>query len=102
MQPTHVVIVGLDGLRADMMTPDTTPYLLRLAQQGVCFARHHAVFPTATRVNVTTLVPGTNSDTHGIVHNSIFEPGVLPDTPVDCGQTHMVEAAYASNGARIF
>ena len=35
MQPTHVVIVGLDGLRADMMTPDTTPHLLRLAQQGV-------------------------------------------------------------------
>ena len=27
MQPTHVVLVGLDGLRADMMTPDTTPHL---------------------------------------------------------------------------
>ena len=25
MQLTQVVIVGLDGLRADMMTPDTTP-----------------------------------------------------------------------------
>jgi len=65
MQPTHVVIVGLDGLRADMMTPDTTPSLLRLAQQGVGFSRHHAVFPTATRVNVTSLVTGTNSGTHG-------------------------------------
>ena len=75
MQPTHVVIVGLDGLRADMMTPDTTPHLLRLAQQGVWFSRHHAVFPTATRVNVTSLVTGTNSGTHGIVNNSIFEPG---------------------------
>src|SRR5438034_11664703 len=76
-----------------MRTPDTTPHLLRLAQQGVCFARHHAVFPTATRVNVTSLVTGTNSGTHGIVNNSIFEPGVAPATPVDFGKYQMVEAA---------
>src|SRR5262245_17245630 len=93
MQPTHVVIVGLDGLRADMMTPDTTPHLLRLAQQGVWLQRHHAVFPTATRVNVTSLVTGTNSGTHGIVNNSIFEPGVAPDRSVDLGKYKMVDAA---------
>ena len=101
MQPTHVVIVGLDGLRADMMTPDTTPHLLRLAQQGVLFPRHHAVFPTATRVNVTSLVTGTNSGTHGIVNNSIFEPGVAPDTPVDFGKYQMVEAADAFYGGEL-
>jgi phosphonoacetate hydrolase len=101
MQPTHVVIVGLDGLRADMMTPDTTPHLLRLAQQGVWFSRHHAVFPTATRVNVTSLVTGTNSGTHGIVNNSIFEPGVAPDTVVDCGKYQMVEAADAFYGGAL-
>ena len=101
MQPTHVVIVGLDGLRADMMTPDTTPHLLRLAQQGVLFPRHHAVFPTATRVNVTSLVTGTNSGTHGIVNNSIFEPGVAPDTPVDFGKYQMVEAADAFYGGAL-
>ena len=97
MQPTHFVIVGLDGLRADMMTPDTTPHLWRLAQQGVWFQRHHAVFPTATRVNVTSLVTGTNSGTHGIVNNSIFEPGVAPDRPVDFGKYEMVEAAERSH-----
>jgi hypothetical protein len=101
MQPTHFVIVGLDGLRADMMTPDTTPHLWRLAQQGVWFQRHHAVFPTATRVNVTSLVTGTNSGTHGIVNNSIFEPGVAPDRPVDFGKYEMVEAAEAFYGGEL-
>ena len=101
MQPTHVVIVGLDGLRADMMTPDTTPHLLRLAQRGVLFPWHHAVFPTATRVNVTSLVTGTNSGTHGIVNNSIFEPGVAPDAPVYFGKYQMVEAADAFYGGSL-
>lgn len=95
MPPTHFVIVGLDGLRADMVTPDTTPHLLRLARQGVWLQRHHAVFPTATRVNVTSLVTGTNSGTHGIVNNSIFAPGVAPDRQVDLGKYQMVEAADA-------
>jgi arylsulfatase A-like enzyme len=101
MQPTHFVIVGLDGLRADMMTPGTTPHLWRLAQQGVWFQRHHAAFPTATRVNVTSLVTGTNSGTHGIVNNSIFEPGVAPDRPVDFGKYEMVEAAEAFYGGEL-
>ena len=101
MQPTHFVIVGLDGLRADMMTPDLTPHLWRLAHQGVWFQRHHAAFPTATRVNVTSLVTGTNSGTHGIVNNSIFEPGVAPDKHVDLGQYQMVEAADAFYGGAL-
>src|SRR5216684_7563534 len=101
MQPTHVVLVGLDGLRADMMTPDTTPHLWRLAHQGVWFQHHHAVFPTATRVNVTSLVTGTNSGTHGIVNNSIFEPGVAPATAVDFGKYQMVEAADAFYGGAL-
>lgn len=101
MPPTHVVIVGLDGLRADMMTPETTPHLCRLAQQGTWFPQHHAAFPTATRVNVTSLVTGTNSGTHGIVNNSIFEPGVAPETTVDFGKYHMVEAADAFYGGAL-
>jgi arylsulfatase A-like enzyme len=95
MPKHHFLILGLDGLRPDMVTPDLTPNLLRLAQQGARFQQHHAVFPTATRVNVTSLVTGVNSGTHGIVNNSMFEPGVSPDKPVDLGKYDMVEAADA-------
>lgn len=93
MPTDRFLLLGLDGLRADMVTPELTPNLLRLADQGVFFRQHHAVFPTATRVNVASLVTGANSGTHGIVNNSFFEPAVSPDQPVDCGQFEMVEAA---------
>ena len=89
------LIVGFDGLRVDMITPELTPNLLRLSQQGVVFRQHHAVFPTATRVNIASLVTGANSGTHGIVNNSIFEPGVSPTAPADFGKYDVVEAADA-------
>ena len=95
MERSHFLIVGLDGLRADMMTPETTPNLLRLAEHGVHFRQHHATFPTATRVNVASLITGAHSGTHGIVNNSIFEPSVNADSWVDLGLYDMVEAADA-------
>ena len=53
------------------------------------------MFPTATRVNIASLVTGANSGTHGIVNNSIFEPGVSPTEPADLGKYDVVEAADA-------
>lgn len=95
MHDMQFLVVGLDGLRADMVTPELTPNLLRLAQHGVFFRQHHAVFPTATRVNVASLVTGAHSGTHGIVNNSMFAPGVAPTQPLDLGQYDQVEAADA-------
>ena len=95
MEQPHFLIVGMDGLRADMVTPETTPNLLRLTAQGVNFPQHHAVFPTATRVNVASLVTGAHSGTHGVVNNSIFEPAVNPESWVDLGLYDAVEAADA-------
>jgi predicted AlkP superfamily pyrophosphatase or phosphodiesterase len=89
------LVVGFDGLRVDMITPELTPNLLRLSSQGVVFRQHHAVFPTATRVNIASLVTGANSGTHGIVNNSIFEPGVSPTAPADFGKYDVVEATDA-------
>ena len=66
------------------------------------FRNHHAVFPTATRVNVASLVTGTHSGTHGIVNNSIFEPGVAADKPVEFGKFEMVEAADAYYQGTLF
>lgn len=93
MASQHFLILGLDGLRADMVTPETTPNLLRLAELGVHFQQHHSAFPTATRVNIASLVTGAYSGTHGIVNNSIFEPAVSPDSWVDLGKYDVVEAA---------
>ncbi|PON17633.1 hypothetical protein C2W62_12150 [Candidatus Entotheonella serta] len=95
MAQNHFVVVGLDGLRADMVSCETTPNFLRLAQQGVHFNQHHSVFPTATRVNIASLVTGAYSGTHGVVNNAIFEPAISPETWVDLGKYDVVEAADA-------
>lgn len=38
MEQHHFLLLGLDSLRADMVTPDTTPNLLRFAEQGGVFS----------------------------------------------------------------
>lgn len=64
-----VVIFVVDGLRPDQVTPNLMPNLSAFATEGVTFENHHAVFPTLTRVNLTTLLTGCQPGTHGIAGN---------------------------------
>ncbi|MCY7319079.1 MAG: alkaline phosphatase family protein [Ramlibacter sp.] len=73
----HLVFV-LDGLRPDSITEAETPNLHRLRKEGVWFENTHAVFPTVTRVNSTSLATGTYPARHGIMGNSIYVPAVDP------------------------
>lgn len=91
-----VLIVGFDGLRPDFLHPDVTPNLLRLASMGVRFGRHRSVFPTETRVNMTSLGSGAWPDAHGIIGNRFYDSALAPARWVDCGSVCAMEAAYAS------
>lgn len=73
----HLVFV-LDGLRPDSITEAGTPNLYRLRKEGVWFENTHAVFPTVTRVNASSLATGAYPARHGIMGNSIFVPAVDP------------------------
>ena len=73
----HLVFV-IDGLRPDSITEADTPVLYRLRQEGVAFQNTHAVFPTVTRVNSTSLATGSYPARHGIMGNSIYVPAVDP------------------------
>src|SRR6266852_4587975 len=53
------IVLVLDGLRPDAITPAETPNLWRLRQEGVAFTNSHSVFPTVTRVNATAIGTGT-------------------------------------------
>jgi predicted AlkP superfamily pyrophosphatase or phosphodiesterase len=52
----RVLIAAFDGLQPSQVRPGLTPTIHRLARDGVTFARHHAVFPTVTRVNASSMV----------------------------------------------
>ena len=68
------LLVVFDGLRPDMMTPDTTPNLLRLAAIGTRFARARSVFPSETRVCSATVTTGCQPRRHGLVANRLAHP----------------------------
>jgi hypothetical protein len=70
------LVIVVDDLRPDYITVDVMPRLTGLGRRGVVFSRHHAVFPTVTRVNAASLATGAYPDTHGLMGNSVFLPRV--------------------------
>jgi arylsulfatase A-like enzyme len=70
------LLIVLDGLRPDYVTPALMPALHALGRQGVVFERHHAVYPTVTRVNASSIASGAYPGTHGLMGNSVFFPKV--------------------------
>jgi len=73
------IVLVLDGLRPDAVTPEETPNLWRLRQEGVNFTASHAVFPTVTRVNATAIGTGTWPGRNGVVGNSQYVRAVDPN-----------------------
>ena len=71
----HLLIV-LDGLRPDYVTPALMPNLYALGERGVVFTDHHAVYPTVTRVNAASISTGAYPETHGLMGNAVFFPAV--------------------------
>ena len=62
----RAVLVVCDGLRADMLTPDLTPSLARLASTSQVFANHRSVFPSTTRVTSASIATGCLPRRHGL------------------------------------
>lgn len=70
-----VVLVSIDGFRADYLDLGVTPNLSRLAKAGA----HGAIrpsFPTKTFPNHYSLVTGLRPDHHGIIDNNMIDPEI--------------------------
>ncbi len=67
----RAVLMIIDGLRADLVTPEYTPALFRIAGSARFFSRHRSVFPSATRVNSASISTGCYPGTHGLFGNAI-------------------------------
>lgn len=94
---THLVIV-VDGLRPDSVTPDVMPRLARLGTRGVVFNAHHSVFPTVTRVNASSLATGAYPETHGVMGNTIYIRAVNATRGLDTGARENLEAVARADG----
>jgi len=69
-----VLLVSLDGFRADYFDLGITPNLARIASEGIRARWMTPVFPSLTFPNHYSLVTGLVPDHHGIVHNSMRDP----------------------------
>jgi predicted AlkP superfamily pyrophosphatase or phosphodiesterase len=69
-----VLLVSLDGFRADYLDRGRTPNLARLAREGVHARWMVPSYPSLTFPNHYTLVTGLRPDRHGIVHNTMADP----------------------------
>ena len=67
--PPSVLLVSIDGMRAQDLTLGLTPNLARIARDGVQADWMTPSYPTLTFPNHYTLVTGLRPDHHGIVHN---------------------------------
>lgn len=66
------LLIVIDGLRPDYITPELMPNLHALGGRGVIGERHTAAFPTVTRVNSASISTGSYPDRHGLVHNTMY------------------------------
>ena len=67
----RAVLIVCDGLRADMVTPDLAPNLVRLAAGARAFTRHRSVFPSTTRTTSASIATGCHPARHGLEGNCV-------------------------------
>ncbi|ESR24914.1 alkaline phosphatase family protein [Lutibaculum baratangense] len=75
----RIVAIMLDGLRRDLLRPDTTPSLARFAERAESFANHRSVFPSCTRVVSAAFATGCHPRRNGLPGNTcaLMEDGRL-------------------------
>lgn len=84
-----VILVGIDGFRADYLERGVTPTLSALRADGA-FAAMRPSFPSVTFPNHYTLVTGLHPDRHGIVNNTMMD--------AELGRFSLGNAAAVTNG----
>lgn len=72
VEPPLVMLVSIDGFRADYLDRGITPNLSRLAGEGATGPMRPS-FPSVTFPNHYTLVTGLHPDHHGIVGNNMID-----------------------------
>jgi predicted AlkP superfamily pyrophosphatase or phosphodiesterase len=72
-KPDLLILISIDGFRADYLTRGKTPVIAALAAEGVQAAMRPS-FPSLTFPNHYTLVTGLRPDHHGIVDNTMEDP----------------------------
>ncbi len=90
-KPHNVIIFVADGLRSQMVTPETgARHGHAVRAEGVDFQNSHSVYPTLTTVNASSIATGHLPGDHGDFGNALFTGEDLLAFPVN-GATPFLE-----------
>ncbi|MEE8466031.1 MAG: alkaline phosphatase family protein [Dehalococcoidia bacterium] len=92
---SSAVVFVFDGLQPAQVSSRLMPNLSALAVDGVTFANHHSVFPTVTRVNVSSMVTGVNPGGHGLAGNRLVIRDFDPDRSISAMEPELTQVAKA-------
>ncbi len=94
-------VLILDGLRRDLVSPETTPNLVRFGQEAQRFTAHRSVFPSATRVVSAAFATGCHPAQNGLQGNTV---ALMADGRLalhDVGKPDFFETKRALTGATL-
>jgi predicted AlkP superfamily pyrophosphatase or phosphodiesterase len=97
-QPHAQLLLVIDGLRPDYVTPAIMPRLSALGRRGVTFTAHHSVFPTVTRVNASSMSTGAYPEAHGLMGNTIYSERTFPAKGLNTSEYEQLEAMEKAEG----
>ena len=98
----RAVLMVVDGLRADLLTPERTPHLHALALRSRRYTEHRSVFPSATRVNSASIATGCRPARHGLMGNAIALPAGDGWRPVSVGPPGFRDEWRAATGRTLW
>lgn len=73
---TPLILISIDGYRADYLQRGKSATLQSLREQGGYAKQMHPSFPSLTFPNHYTLVTGLRPDQHGIIANTMDDPAI--------------------------
>ena len=90
-----ILVFVFDGLQPEQVNSRLMPNLSALAANGVTFENHHSVFPTVTRVNVSSMVTGLNPGGHGLAGNRLLIRDFDPARALSAMEPELAQIAKA-------
>lgn len=98
-----VIMIGIDGFRADYLERGLTPTIARLAEEGVrAEGGMRPSWPSVTFPNFYTLATGLHPDHHGLVYNTMRDETLPGRTFTLRNRTEVMDRVWYDAGEPIW
>jgi predicted AlkP superfamily pyrophosphatase or phosphodiesterase len=97
-----LILISIDGFRADYLERGLTPTLARFAETGLRAKAMEPAFPSVTFPNHYSIVTGLLPDHHGIINNTMRDPAMPGHTFRLTDRAELTNPAWWDGGVPIW